>query len=233
MRGRKVAIIDDDPVTLEAVAGCLQREGYHTVTYSHGRGACEFVASEKPDLLVLDVVLPYVDGFEICREVRSRCPMPILMLSARTEEIDKVLGLGMGADDYLCKPFGQRELIARVKAIFRRMEEMERWSGQHKPDSGMVRFGAVEIDNSARTLTVGGLAVQIPAREFELLWFLSTHPRQVFSPSHLYERVWGGSFGDVGTVAVHVKRLRDKIEPDPSRPVYLKTVRGVGYKLEA
>lgn len=158
--------------------------------------------------------------------------MPILMLSARTDEIDKVLGLGMGADDYLGKPFGRRELVARVKAIFRRMEELERRVlAQQNPDP-VIRIGAMSIDGNARTVTVQGELVQLPAREFDLLFFLASHPRQVFSHAQLYERIWGGGYGDIGTVAVHVKRLRDKIEPDPSHPVYIKTVRGVGYKLE-
>ncbi|HEY3365070.1 MAG TPA: response regulator transcription factor [Symbiobacteriaceae bacterium] len=233
MADRKIVVVDDDPTALEVVAGCLQGEGYQVLTYNQGLGACELIAAERPGLLILDVVLPFVDGLEICRKVRAESAIPILMLSARTDEIDKVLGLGMGADDYLCKPFGRRELVARVKAIFRRIDELERrFAVQHAPGE-VVRVGGLEIDNSARTLRVDGTAVALPAKEFDLLWFLACHQRQVFSHAQLYERLWGGGYGDVGTVAVHIKRLRDKIEPDPARPSYLKTVRGVGYKLEA
>ncbi|MFZ5824059.1 MAG: response regulator [Bacillota bacterium] len=232
MTGRKIAVIDDDPTTLEVVAHCLEGEGYQVLTMSHGRGACEWVARERPDLLILDVVLPFVDGLEICREVRAKSAVPILMLSARTEEIDKVLGLGMGADDYLGKPFGRRELVARVKAIFRRLEEMERRFAAQQVQDPVIRIGSLEIDGNARTLLVDGAPVDLPAKEFDLLAFLASHPRQVFAHAQLYERIWGGGYGDIGTVAVHVKRLRDKIEPDPSHPVYIKTVRGVGYKLE-
>ncbi len=234
MRGQKILVVDDDQLALETVAGCLEDEGYHVITYDQGRGAFDLIAAERPDLVILDVVLPFIDGLEICRAVREQLGIPILMLSARSDEFDKVLGLRVGADDYLAKPFGTSELVARVQAILRRMEDLERRSaGVEAGDDPAIRVGDLEIDPGTRAVKVRGYAVDLRCKEFDLLYFLARHPRQVFSPAQLYERIWGTAFGDVGTVAVHIKRLRDKIERDPSHPALLKNIRGAGYKLEA
>jgi DNA-binding response OmpR family regulator len=194
-----------------------------------GTQALSAVNRFMPDLIVLDLMLPEVDGLEVCRQVRSQSETPIIMLTARSEESDKVLGLGLGADDYVTKPFSARELAARVQAVLRRFK------ARNVPgnDAESLRFGQLRISSRTRVVEREGVDLRLTAREFDLLLFLARHAGQVFSREQLMDAVWDFDFaGDSGTVTVHIRRLREKVEEDPSRPRYLKTVWGVGYKFE-
>jgi DNA-binding response OmpR family regulator len=219
-----VLVVDDEPIVRDVVVRYLEREGYRTLEADDGNRARELVERHSPSLVVLDLMLPRTDGLELCRWIRARSDLPVIMLTARGEEADRIVGLELGADDYVTKPFSPRELAARVRTVLRRAqparEERER-----------LAFDDVVIDSATREVTKGGTPVQLTAREFDLLWFLASHPRRVFSRDHLMERVWGYSAAlDTGTVTVHVRRLRAKIEADPARPQYLETVWGVGYR---
>jgi DNA-binding response OmpR family regulator len=195
-----------------------------------GRAAVELCQHDAPDLLVLDVMLPGLDGLEVCRRVRSLAPVAVVMLTARGEEDDLVAGLEFGADDYITKPFSPRELMARVKAVLRRTAAPGDGPGPDGPS--VVVADDLEVDVAAHEVRVGGRAVSLTAREFDLLVFLARRPRQVFDKQELFERVWGFTYGDPATVTVHVRRLREKIEPDPSAPRHLVTVWGVGYRFD-
>lgn len=235
MVNAKILIIDDDQSLLDSLEEILSREGFACSAQSDGRDVLKRVAEESPDLVILDLVLPDADGLEICRDLRARTTVPVLILSARDEETDKVLGLGMGADDYLAKPFGSRELVARVKAVLRRYRSgLDLVTAETSGQNGVVRAGVLEIDPKRHLVRLRGKAVDLTPKEFALLQFLAKHPGQVFSHQAIFEMVWeGGPIGEVGAVSVYIKRLRDKIEEDPSDPKWLKTVRGVGYKFEA
>jgi DNA-binding response OmpR family regulator len=177
------------------------------------------------DLVVLDLMLPGTDGLELCRWIRGRSELPVIMLTARGEEADRIVGLELGADDYVTKPFSPRELTARVRTVLRRVAPADRTGEQ-------LSFGDVELDSGTRDVRKGGADVRLTAKEFDLLWFLASHPRRVFGRDQLMSRVWGYEAAlDTGTITVHVRRLREKIEDDPSRPVHLETVWGVGYRL--
>jgi len=229
MAGERILVVDDEPLVAEVVERYLVREGYLVSSAADGETALERACSERPDLVVLDLMLPRIDGLEVCRQLRAESTVPILMLTARSEETDKIVGLGIGADDYLTKPFSPRELVARVKALLRRSSYAQRPPGEND----VIRIGALRIQPAARKLEVSGREVQLTAKEFDLLTFLARHPGQVFTREQLLDQVWDYHFfGDTGTVTVHVRRLREKIEPDPMRPRYVKTVWGVGYKLE-
>ena len=220
-------MVDDDPNISEVVARYLEREGYIVDVALDGDEALKKTRSHPPDLVVLDLMLPKVDGLEICRILRSQSSVAIIMLTAKGEETDKLVGLNLGADDYISKPFSPRELVARVKAVLRRSSFPSRYDGES------LLFQDLHIRTSTRTVKVQGDEVELTAKEFDLLLFLVQHPNQVFSREQLLNSVWDYEyFGDASTVTVHVRRLREKIETDPTRPRYILTVWGVGYKFK-
>jgi DNA-binding response OmpR family regulator len=220
-----VLVVDDEPIVREVVVRYLEREGYTTLEAGHGDRARELVEQHRPDLVVLDVMLPGTDGLELCRWIRSRSQLPVIMLTARGEEADRIVGLELGADDYVTKPFSPRELAARVRTVLRRAAPAENARER-------LAFGEIELDAGAREARKEGAELRLTAKEFDLLWFLASHPRRVFSRDQLMSRVWGYAAAlDTGTVTVHVRRLREKIEADPSQPRYLQTVWGIGYRL--
>jgi DNA-binding response OmpR family regulator len=222
-----VLVVDDEPIVREVVVRYLEREGYRTLESADGHVARELIESERPDLVVLDVMLPGTDGLALCRWIRSRSDLPVIMLTARGEEADRIVGLELGADDYVTKPFSPRELAARVRTVLRRAAPPE-------PRDRVIDLGDLRIDAASREVTKNGVPVELTALEFDLLWFLASHPRHVFSRSQIMSRVWGYEAAhDTGTVTVHVRRLREKIEDDPSHPTRLETVWGVGYRLVA
>jgi DNA-binding response OmpR family regulator len=219
-----VLVVDDEPIVREVVVRYLEREGYRTLEAADGDRARELLEREEPNLVVLDVMLPGTDGLTLCRWIRARSELPVILLTARGEEADRIVGLELGADDYVTKPFSPRELAARVRTVLRRAAPPVLADTQR-------RFGDLQIDAATREVTKRGEALRLTAREFDLLWFLASHPRQVFSRAQLMDRVWGYETAlDTGTVTVHVRRLREKIEDDPSRPVRLETLWGVGYR---
>jgi DNA-binding response OmpR family regulator len=220
-----VLVVDDEPIVREIAVRYLERAGYTTREAGDGRTAKRLLEQEPPDLVVLDVMLPGVDGLELCRWIRARSELPVIMLTARGEEADRIVGLELGADDYITKPFSPRELAARVRTVLRRTAPTDR-TGE------LLSFGDVELDSGTRDVRKGGGDVRLTAKEFDLLWFLASHPRRVFGRDQLMSRVWGYEAAlDTGTITVHIRRLREKIEHDPSRPVHLQTVWGVGYRL--
>ena len=219
-----VLVVDDEPTIREVVVGYLEREGHRTLEAADGDRARHLLEHERLDLVVLDLMLPGTDGLELCRWIRSRSRLPVIMLTAKGEESDRIVGLELGADDYVTKPFSPRELAARVRTVLRRAE----------PDlhaQEIVELDELTIDAATRHVTKNGEALPLTAREFDLLWFLASHPRRVFSREDLMRRVWGYSSAlDTGTVTVHIRRLREKIEDEPSQPRHLETVWGVGYR---
>jgi two-component system response regulator ResD len=220
----QVLVDDDEPTIREIVVRYLERDGFATLEAADGDRARELVERESPDLVVLDLMLPGTDGLELCRWIRSRSSLPVIMLTARGEESDRIVGLELGADDYVTKPFSPRELAARVRTVLRRAE-LELVTDERLTFDGLV------IDSSSREVTRGGEPLRLTAREFDLLWFMANHPRRVFAREQLMRRVWGYSAAvDTGTVTVHMRRLREKIEEEPSRPRHLETVWGVGYR---
>jgi DNA-binding response OmpR family regulator len=220
-----VLVVDDEPIVRDVVVGYLEREGHRTLQAGDGETALELVERELPDLVVLDLMLPGTDGLAVCRRIRAHGDLPVIMLTAKGEEADRIIGLELGADDYVTKPFSPRELVARVHTVLRR-------AAPASPSAERVRFGDVELDAASREVRKAGAPVRLTAREFDLLWFLAGHPRRVFSRDQLMARVWGYEAAlDTGTVTVHVRRLREKVEDDPSRPRHLETVWGVGYRL--
>jgi DNA-binding response OmpR family regulator len=220
-----VLVVDDEPTIREVVVRYLRRDGFQTLEAADGERARELVETGKPNLVVLDVMLPGTDGLSLCRWIRSQSSLPVILLTARGDEVDRIVGLELGADDYVTKPFSPRELAARVRTVLRR-------SGPEAPREERLSVGELVIDAATREVTNGGAPVQLTAKEFDLLWFLASHPRRVFSRDQLMSRVWGYEAAfDTGTVTVHVRRLREKIESDPSKPRLLETVWGVGYRL--
>lgn len=225
----KILVVDDEKEIVELLSDYLTVEGYVVVVASNGREAVEKAGTEKPDLVLLDIMMPGLDGFEVCRILRAQTNIPIVMLSAKQHEGDKVLGLGLGADDYIAKPFSPREVVARVRAQLRRATVLSVKAGNRE----VLRFPGLEIYLKEYRVTVDGREVSLQAREFELLCHMAQRPRQVFTKELLFEQVWGEEYlGDPNTLSVHIRRLREKIEEDPARPRYIKTVWGVGYKFE-
>jgi len=220
-----VLVVDDEPNIREVVVQYLRREGFDTLSAADGDEAIE--KAPDADLVVLDLMLPKQDGLEVCRQIRAMRDVPVIMLTAKGEETDKLIGLGVGADDYIVKPFSPREVVARVQAVLRR-------SRGRAPEIGDVLYlDDLRINPQRRTVERSGQMIELTAREFDLLHFLAAHPGQVFTREQLLDQVWDYHFpGDTGTVTVHVRRLREKIEPDPVRPRYVKTVWGVGYKFD-
>jgi DNA-binding response OmpR family regulator len=228
MEPLRILVVDDEPVVVEVVQRYLEREGFTVDTAGDGATALERFESRPPQLVVLDLMLPRLDGLEVCRRVRDAGSTPVIMLTARGEEIDRLAGFEVGADDYLAKPFSPRELVARVKAVLRRSYD-ERALGQ----AGFIRHGAIALDARARMVSVGGVPAALTVREFDLLAYFMARPRHVFTRQQLLERVWGYSWAsDASTVTVHVRRLRTKVERDPEAPEHLVTVWGVGYRWE-
>jgi DNA-binding response OmpR family regulator len=222
----RILVVDDEPSIRDVVERYLRREGYTTMTAGDGEEA--LLRARDADLVVLDLMLPRVDGIEVCRRLRAESDVPIIMLTAKSEEIDTLLGLKIGADDYVTKPFSPAELVARVATVLRRSR------GVPRTTEDVVHLGSLRINPRLRTVERSGTSIELTAREFDLLLYLASHPGQVFTREQLLDHVWDFHFaGDTSTVTVHVRRLREKIEPDPMRPRYVKTVWGVGYKVEA
>jgi two-component system OmpR family response regulator len=232
---KTILVVEDDANLLDIVRHNLAREGYTVVTARDGEAAIEVARTSKPDLMLLDIMLPRLDGLDVCRILRKEMSVPILMLTARADEIDKVVGLEMGADDYVTKPFSLRELLARIKAMLRRGELMrEETARSAQADRAVIRVGNLEIDDERHVVTRDGAGIALSPKEYDLLLFLAQNLRRAYSRDYLLEKVWGYEYsGDTRTVDVHVRWLRQKIEEDPGHPVMLLTVRGVGYKLEA
>ena len=225
----RVLVVEDDRTVAEVVTRYLEREGFVVESVGDGNEALARADAHLPDIVVLDIMLPGLDGLEVCRRLRSRAPIPVVMLTARGSEEDRVLGLDLGADDYVSKPFSPRELTARVKAVLRRAG-----SPLGEVDSAeTVEYDGLQIDFGAREARVRGDLATLTAREFELLAFLVRRPRQVFRRDELLEHVWGYTYGDTSTVTVHIRRLREKIEDDPSTPRRITTVWGVGYRFDS
>lgn len=227
MSKQRVLVVDDDPNVCELVSLYLEREGFNIEAVHDGEAALASFQRTRPDLIVLDLMLPLMDGFEVCRRVRRESETPIIMLTAREDEIDRILGLEMGADDYVPKPFNPRELVARVKAVLRRSRSGQDTPARERP----LRFGDLFIDPLGRVVRLKDADIPLTPKEFDLLWHLATHSGRTFTRPDLLESVWGYDYyGDERTVDVHIKRLRRKIEPSGSSVRYIHTVWGVGYK---
>ena len=227
--GSRILVVDDEKNIVDIIKYNLKKEGYEVMTAGDGEEALRLNEEFKPDIILLDIMMPKLDGYAVCRKVREKYDTPIIMLTARAEEVDKVLGLELGADDYVTKPFGTRELMARVKANLRRRNISEEASYE-STDKDVLSFGKLTIDLKRFEVKKDGSILDLTLREFELLKFLASQKTQVFSRETLLEKVWGYEyFGDVRTVDVTVRRLRDKLEDDPSKPAYILTKRGVGY----
>lgn len=225
-RRRRVLVIDDEPTVREVVSRYLERDGYVVDAAADGEEARELLR-QAPDLVILDLMLPGMDGLAFLRDVRQAGSIPVIVLTARTDETDRVVGLELGADDYVVKPFSPRELVARVRSVLRRARPAA-------AEDPTLDFGGLSVDSRARTVAVHGQPILFRAREFDLLHFLASSPRQVFSRGQLLNTVWDSSteFSDVSTVTVHVRRIRQKIEDDPMQPRWIVTVRGVGYRFD-
>lgn len=234
----KILIVEDEPALQETLTYHLERQGYQVQVSGDGQLALEAFRRFQPDLVVLDIMLPGLDGFEVCRLLRQESGVPILMLTARDEEIDRVIGLEVGADDYLTKPFSLRELAARIKALLRRVRldrlQLEKENHPEAPARReILQFGSLELDMSRREVRLHGTPLPLKPKEYELLLFLARHRGQVLSRDLILERVWGWDFsGGSRTVDVHVRWLREKIETDPNQPARIVTVRGAGYRFE-
>lgn len=233
----KILVVEDEVSLQETLAYNLRRQGYEVEVAGDGTTALQLARYTHPDIILLDIMLPGMDGFEVCRILRQEMNTPVLMLTARDDEIDRVVGLEVGADDYLTKPFSMRELMARVKAMLRRVrlirEEIESTTGSLAAPAQMLTFDNLVLDINRREIRLNELPLALKPKEYELLLFLAQHRGQVLSREHVLERVWGWDFvGDSRTVDVHVRWLREKIEKDPSNPQRIITVRGAGYRFE-
>jgi len=223
-----ILIVDDEAIVREVVSQYLTQDGFTVEVAADGTEALARFAIARPDLVLLDLMLPGIDGLEVCRRIRTQSNVPIIMVTAKSDEIDTIIGLGVGADDYIGKPFSPRELVARIKAVLRRAA-----TPPPVAEGDPLRFGMLIIRPDRRQVTVSGQSVDLTSREFDLLEFLARHPGQVFTRDELLDKVWDWSYAsDGGTVTVHVRRLRQKIEADPEKPRHVKTVWGVGYKFE-
>jgi len=223
----KVLVVDDEPNIREVVSLYLRRDGHAVVSAGDGDEALRLYQQTQPDLVVLDLMLPGLSGLEVCRRLQASQRVPLIMLTAKGEEEDRIVGLGVGADDYVVKPFSPRELAARVEAVLRRVNESQTVSRTEK----VLIFGELRIDPNTREVTISGEPATLTAKEFDLLYYLASQPKRVFTRDQLMEAVWGYTFAaETSTVTVHMRRLREKIEPNPTRPRYLQTVWGVGYR---
>lgn len=225
----RILIIEDERSIAELERDYLEIEGFEVEIASDGKTGLEAAFANNYQLILLDVMLPHINGFELCKQIRKEKDIPILMVTAKTEDIDKVRGLGLGADDYIVKPFSPSELVARVKAHLARYERLI----QKSVPADEIQIRGLQIHKSSRQVFMNGKEVLLTAKEFDLLEFLARHPNQVFSKEHLFERIWGiDSLGDLATIMVHVRKIREKIESDPSSPQYIETVWGAGYRLK-
>ena len=229
MTETRILVVEDEPSLAEVVSLYLKRAGYQVLIAADGKQAMTLLERQIPDFVILDLMLPEIDGLSLTRWLRDRSNVPIIMVTARREEIDRIAGLEMGADDYVVKPFSPQELVSRVRAVLRR-------TGREQTGAELERdlsFDDIHISPVTRAVTVQEMSIELTAKEFDLLYLLARHPKQVFTREQLLERVWGGAeYIDPGTVTVHIRRLREKIENDPSSPSHLLTVWGVGYKFE-
>ena len=224
-----IMVVEDEKDMACLIQDFLEVEGYTVYLAHDGRQAVEEFAKYNPELVILDIMIPFIDGMEVCKKIRQQSSIPIIMLSAKGTDMDKVLGLGLGADDYMTKPFSPIELVARVKANLRRFKQYE----SVKAPGERIQFGELEADMRAHTVLLSGNPVNLSAKEFALLRFFMENPFQVFTRDQLYENVWQyGDSGDVQAVTVYIRKLREKIEKNPNEPQYIRTVWGVGYKFE-
>lgn len=222
-----VLVVDDEPIVRDVVVRYLEHEGYNTLEAADGDSARTILEQQTPELVVLDLMLPGTDGLTLCRWIRARSDLPVIMLTALGEEADKIVGLEVGADDYITKPFSPRELAARIKSVLRRSTP----GIAHL--AGSIEAGELTLDAGMREARKAGVLLKLTTREFDLLWFLASNPKQVFSRGQLMTSVWGYTAAlDTGTVTVHIRRLREKIEANPSQPRHLETVWGVGYRFQ-
>jgi DNA-binding response OmpR family regulator len=230
MNEKQILIVEDEPSLAEVTGLYLKRAGFQVQIAHDGKQAMAILEKQIPDFVIMDIMLPEIDGISLTRWLRDRSDVPIIMVTARREEVDRIAGLEMGADDYVVKPFSPQELVSRVRAVLRR-------TGRDQAEAESERaisFDSISIDPLTRVVSIKGSDVELTAKEFDMLYLLARHPKQVFTRDQLLERVWGGAeYIDPGTVTVHVRRLREKIESDPSKPKHLLTVWGVGYKFEA
>ena len=230
MADNKVLIVEDDANLLETLKYNLRKEGYDVVTANNGEQAIEIAWKEKPDLIILDIMLPKMNGFEVCRILRKEMTVPILMLTAKADETDKIVGLEIGADDYMTKPFSMREFLARVRAMLRRTKMA---AAPPAGEQSSIKIGNLEVDTARHRASLSATVLELSPKEFDLLAYLVKNKGLVFSREQLLEKVWGYDYaGDTRTVDVHIRWLRQKIETDPAHPEHLVTVRGTGYKLE-
>ncbi len=226
----KILIVEDESSFSEALAFLLGKEGFEVSVAENGRTALAIFAKEGADLILLDLMIPEISGVDVCRTIRTTSKVPIIMLTAKDAEIDKVVGLELGADDYVTKPYSSRELIARIKAVLRRGISDADLIG----DLEVITVGPIRLDTARHQASINGNPIALPLKEFELLEFLMRNSGRVLTRSQLIDRVWGGDyFGDTKTLDVHIKRLRSKFEVDPANPVMIQTIRGLGYKLES
>ena len=224
----KILIVEDEDSVIDPLELLLSKEGFLIETARDGREALDKFDKVSPDLVLLDLMIPHISGTEVCRQIRTKSQVPIIMLTAKDTEVDKVVGLELGADDYIVKPYSKAELVARIKAVLRRqVGEVD------KEVTGLITSGPIVIDIDRHLVMINGIGVSLPLKEFELLEFLVRNSGRVLTRAQLIDRVWGSDyFGDTKTLDVHVKRLRAKIEQDPANPVYIQTIRGLGYKFE-
>jgi DNA-binding response OmpR family regulator len=228
---QSILVVDDEPNIREIVGLYLERAGFEVRLAGDGPSALQALTASLPDLVILDVMLPGVDGLEITRRLRSEGATPVILLTARREEADRIEGLELGADDYVVKPFSPQELVSRVRAVLRRTQSLERSSVSAERDQPLLAFDGLTIDAAARSVHVDGVDVVLTAKEFDLLLYLASHPRQVYNREQLLAQVWGETqYIDASTVTVHVRRLREKLEKDPAAPRFVQTVWGVGYR---
>ena len=226
MAGEKILVVDDDAKILKIVCHCLEKEGFHTLAATDGLQGLSVARLYQPDLVVLDLMLPKMNGLDVGQILIGDCGIPVLILSAKGDELDRIVGLRMGVDDYLAKPFSPTELVLRVQAVLRRVQ-----GRRQKENSQAIFSGGLTIDFKTRSVIIDGRGINLTGKEFELLWLLAGSPQQVFTRMQLLNKIWHSDYqGDENTVTVHIRRLREKIEVDPSEPVYIKTVWGVGYK---
>lgn len=231
MHRERILVVDDESEIAELIVDYLEAEGFEAAIALDGEEALQRFNEFQPHLVILDIMLPKLDGMEVCRRIREVSSIPILMLSAKRSDTDKILGLGLGADDYVTKPFSPGEMIARVKAQLRRYMKLSPPSDDESCE--LLKFGDLVIDLKSFTVNISDKTVSFSVKEFEVLKYLALHPSQVFTREQIFDHVWGyQQYGDINTVTVHIRKIREKIEPDPSNPIYIKTVWGVGYKFE-
>ena len=231
MENTRVLIVDDDPNINQLIKLYLEKEGFETETATRGDDALNLFKKNPPHIVLLDLMLPGMDGFEVCKKIREDKNIPILMVSAKKDDIDKIRGLGLGADDYMTKPFSPSELVARVKAHMARYERLV--GTNQKQQNDIVEIRGIRIDKTARRVYVDGVEKTFTTKEFDLLTFLAEHPNHVFTKEELFREIWDmDSIGDIATVTVHIKKIREKIEKDTAKPQYIETIWGVGYRFK-